>query len=413
MPTIKTQATEMKHASVQRISLVSKAASRIPFRVIKEDRSMQNPLKTLDLAQVFKGKKPDAVPTVVGIVTLKGDHFEIIKKAVADAGLKVDAVIENADGSVIFKQGDIAEGEPTVIVKMSDEVAVALKGFSPYCMDMSYPSDAGDNASFSDMCKAQGFFPGVSTMMDVLASSVREATYKSDSPDAAAESISKMFDEAKSYALSMVKSLPVAAFKAEMNANGSMATANKLPSGADGVTVTSNLGGATVKEPLAGELPGSASAATGVGDGSQVAKSAEEIAAAAEAAKKGEGAAGAAAPAAGAEGVAKAAEDPATVFGKMLQDGLNALGATFGKQITESVGQVQKSVDGLNKAVGDLGTKVSEVEGVAKAAQQAVKGTVLGSDEGADAHQTTQKSEQGGRGREIDTAFMPRRRAAR
>jgi hypothetical protein len=358
----------------------------------------------------------------------------------------VDAVIENEDGSVVLKQADVAEGESVVVIKMSDALAVTMKGFSPY--DMMFNS--GD-VSFADQCKANGFYPGVSTMMDVLQQSVMQAAYKSDSPATAADTVSKMFDEAKAYAVGLLQALPTAAFKAEANANGSMAGVPGTPGGEQ--TTTSNLGGTKVKDPLAGELPGSENSATGTGDGSQVAKAdavtgecdptgpagmkgkKKTPAAGTQEDGTGSGAAAATSMKAAPEGSAeeeaaetpaeeaaekakakakKADGDPIAAFGKLLEDGLKSLGAQFTTQLTESVGQVQKSVDGLKGQFEGLSTKVGEVEGVAKAAQAAVKGTVLGADAGADAHQTTQKSDQGGfRGREIDTAYAPRRRPAR
>jgi hypothetical protein len=427
VPTVKTQMTEMKSATVDRISLVAKASSRIPFRVIKEDRSaMTNPLKTLDLAQVFKGKKADPVPTIVGVVTMKGATFEAVKKAAAEAGFKVETVVENSDGSVVLKQADSAEGEKLVVIKMGD-VAVTMKGFAPYNCVLDVSGDGDSTVSFAEMCSAQGFYPDVSTVMDVLQTSVMQAAYKAEDPKSASETVAKMFDEAKAYAVTLMSALPAACFKMEKtlkaapNANGSMATAEKLPAAADGTTVTANLGGATQKDPMAGQLPGSASAATGTGDGSQVAKGGEGVAAiaattattatttatsaTAEPAKKAEGEAAAAA--------ATEVVDPGAALSKLLSEGLATLSSTLKTQLDEVAGQVKKSVDEVKTEVGGLTQKMEKVEGVAKAAHLAATGTVLGSDAGADAHQTTQKSEQQGyRGREIDTGFTPRRRTA-
>jgi hypothetical protein len=424
VPTVKTQMTEMKSATVDRISLVAKASSRIPFRVIKEDRSaMTNPLKTLDLAQVFKGKKTDPAPTIVGVVTMKGATFEAVKKAAAEAGFKVETVVENDDGSVVLKQADSAEGDKLVVIKMGD-AAITMKGFAPYNCVLDVSGDGDSTVSFAEMCSAQGFYPDVSTVMDVLQSSVMQAAYKAEDPKSASETVAKMFDEAKTYAVSLMSSLPAACFKMEKalkaapNANGSMATAEKLPAAADGTTVTANLGGATQKDPMAGQLPGSASAATGTGDGSQVAKGGEGAAATTTTATATTAATTTAEPAKKAEGEAAAAAttevvDPGAALSKLLADGLATLSSALKAQLDEVAGQVKKSVDEVKTEVGGLTQKMEKVEGVAKAAHQAATGTVLGSDAGADAHQTTQKSEQQGyRGREIDTGFTPRRRTA-
>lgn len=436
MPTLQTQMTEMKHATVSRISLVSKAASRIPFKVIKEDRTMKNPLQSLDLATVFKR---DRAPALVGVITMKGEGFDAVKEAVAKAGFKVDAVVENADGSVVLKQADMADGDTVTVIKMSDNVAVALKGFSPYNMSLQGTDESA--ASFADMCAAQGFYPGVSTMMGVLQSSVYDLTYKSDDPAAASEAVAKMFDEAKNYAVSLLKALPSQAFKlekavkAEPNVNGGGEAAPGLPAGAKGVTGTGSIStsgaGAAAAEnnatpPNAGK-PGAAAgqgdghdaigtnetfpmpgtnAATGVGGGNPVVAKKEEAAPAA----------GGAAPVVKEEPAAAPVAATKADLETLLAGAIGKLGEQLNATITSQVAGVQKSVEAVQTGLATLGAQVKEVEGVAKAAQQAVKGTVLGSEAG-DHASLTQKSEQGGagyRGREIDTAFSPRaHRAAR
>jgi hypothetical protein len=431
VPTLQTQMTEMKDAKVSRISLVSKAASRIPFKVIKEDRTMKNP--TLDLANighVFKREAPK--PALVGVITMKGDGFESIKEQVAKAGFKVDAVIENADGSVVLKQGDMAEGEKLTVIKMSDEVGIVVKGFSPYNMALTGTDE--NAASFSDMCAAQGFYPGVSTMMGVLQSSVYDLTYKSDDPAAASEAVAKMFDEAKAYAITMLKSLPtqafklekVAAVKAEPNVNGGGTQPPGLPAGAKGVEGTGSIstqgaGAAAAENNATPPNAGKPGPDAGTGSGHDAIGTNETFPVPGTNSNTGMGGGNKVVAAKGEEGTAAqpAAAVPAGVSKSdiegMLGTALTALGKQLSDAFTAQVGEVKKSVDGLSGQVQQLGTKVTEVEGVAKAAEKAVKGTVMGSEAGDHASQT-QKSEQGGgfRGREIDTGFTDtRRRAAR
>ena len=176
-----------------------------------------NPLKqTLDLASVgaiFKSQKPiPEVPEILAVVTLKGDALASTLAAIEAAGFSVQKSDEQADGSVLLPQVDSADmSEAVVVIKMGDHTALVVKGFSPYSMQM----DNVDGMSFSDICKAQGFYPGMRTTMDVLSSSVFEVASKSEDQTSAAEAVSKMFDEAKSYAVSMVKALPSKAFKLE------------------------------------------------------------------------------------------------------------------------------------------------------------------------------------------------------
>jgi hypothetical protein len=436
VPTLKTNMTEMKHAQVSRISLVSKAASRIPFRVLKEDRTMQNPLRTLDLAQVFKGQKQ---AEIVGVITMKGEGFAAVKEAVAKAGFKVDSIVENADGSVVLKQGEMKDGEQLTVIKMSDDLAVAMKGFSPYNMSLAGTDESA--ASFSDMCAAQGFYPGVSTMMGVLQSSVYDLTYKSDDPAAASEAVAKMFDEAKNYAISLLKALPSQAFKLEKVSKGSWETSSGapntndggvqppgLPDGAKGVMGTSSqgtqgAGSGAAEDNATPPNAGKPGAKAGLGGGNAAVGDSGTMPMPKEGDTAGHGGGNKVVAAKG-EGEGEhgggSGGAPATTVSKSDIESLlaGALG-TLGKQLTDTftaqVGEVKKSVDAVQNGLQTLGAKVTEVEGVAKAAEKAVKGTVMGSEAG-DHASLTQKSEQGGgyRGREIDTGWSPRaHRAAR
>jgi hypothetical protein len=217
VPTLKLKATKMVDAKVNFVSLVERGANRIPFRIIKKEKDMttkKSAFRDLDLANLFASKKGEKEkPVVIGYVTMKGDNYEAVVKGLKEAGVDVSQPVELADKSVIFKQGDVeVDPEQTVVIKANDEVALIVKGFCPYDMQMSY----GEQATFEEVCKAQGFYPGVRTMLDVLASSVMTLASKADAPDEAATDIAAMFDEAKAYVTQMVSDLPVVAFKAEV-----------------------------------------------------------------------------------------------------------------------------------------------------------------------------------------------------
>jgi hypothetical protein len=263
-----------------------------------------------------------------------------------------------------------------VVIKMGDHTAIAMKGFSPYNMSM----DTSEGVSFGDLCKAQGFYPGMGTVVDVLRNSVYETACKSEDPSDAAEKVSKMFDEAKQYAVGLIKALPAKAFKLE-----------------------------AIEVEVPGEEPAKPADKTTV-EKTEAEKAAEALAA--EAAKTSVEKTQAEKDAE-AEAAKPVVKNEMPDVAKLLADGLAGVTAQLTTEFGKLLAPVQKSVDGLNGAVEGLTTKVAEVEGVAKAAEKAVKGTVLGSDAGEDATTSVQKGDGGYKGREIDTGYAPRRRAAR
>lgn len=373
MPTITFKAVEMSEAQVQRISLVERAASRIPFRVVKTEQPKEQPMKRfplVDLASVLKREKPASEqPSVVGVVTMKSDQLPAITEQIKAAGFSVEKSEELEDGSVVFKQTDDVSGESAVI-RVSDNAALVVKGLRPYMMDVTL----SDGTTFAEVCKAQGFYPGVGTMVDVLRNSVLTLAEKSDDPATAAKEVSKMFDEAKQYAVALVQGLPAKAFKMEF------------------------VGPAD--EPAEGT-------AAGAGEGSS-AKTAD-----ADPAASAAGSAGSVAKSDGAEsnpdnkdGKPAAQQEPAKK--SEADEAILALKAqveTIGTSVQESL----KVLKGLGDGLVALTSRVEEAEKVSKSAKEAVEGSVTSGAGGSDPRITTARKSEG-RG-EIDTGFAPRSRS--
>lgn len=212
MAKVKMTLNQLSDVDVQFISLVSRAASRLPFKAMKsddinEEGDMKNKsFAGLDLTTIFR-RKSDA-PTVVGVVTRKGESLDAVKAKIEEAGFTVGDVIDNDDGTLLYKQDhdDTALGSP-VVVRMSDDVALVMKGFSSYSLSV----DTG--SSFAEVCAAQGFYPGVYAFSETLTDSIRTAVYDADTPSAASAAVGKILDEAKAYIQSLVAHLPEKAFK--------------------------------------------------------------------------------------------------------------------------------------------------------------------------------------------------------
>lgn len=204
--TIKTTATELKDADVRFISLVPRGANRIPFRVQKKS---QESFMGIDLGSLFnKAKKQESTTPVVSalVVPSKGDNFAEVTAAIKAAGYSVDNVVENADGTVIFKQDDSPEDGADAI-RMSDHLAIALKGFRPYAEALSN--------SFKEQAAANGFYSGMRNACDTFANVVSSGIYAADTPADAAEMVKKTAKEFTDYMVSLANALPANAFKAE------------------------------------------------------------------------------------------------------------------------------------------------------------------------------------------------------
>lgn len=343
-------------------------------------------LKHLDLASVFKKEKPVAKPEIIGVITMKSEGYDSVKGQIQEAGFSVEKAAEMEDGSVLFGQAEDMTGEH-VLIRLSENAVMAVKSFSPYNMSMSMT----DGTSFAEVCKAQGFYPGVGTMVDVLRSGVLQLAEKSDDPQAASVQVGKMFDEAKQYAMTMVSGLPSKAFKLE----------SVYP-----------------EEPVVAEKSDEEKAAEAA-----AAQKALDDAAAAEAVVK---AAAKPMDGDGADGEGKDDIDPATGKPKVKpvvqkSEGEAAASLTaedvtglVAKQMTEFAtkmetlfGGVSKAVEGVGSSVEALAGRVEAAEAVAKAAKEAVSGTVVLGSDGGDS-EVVVKQEARTFGREIDTAYMPR-----
>lgn len=382
------KATEMKEAKVARISLVDHAATRMPFKVIKQEKSM-NPLKHLDLASVFKREKPAAAaPEVVGVITLKSEGYESVAGQIGEAGFVTTAPVEMEDGSVVFGQGT-GMADDSTLVRISENAVLAVKGLVPYDMDLSFEG----GTEFATVCKTQGFYPGVGSVIDTLRTSVLTLAEKSENMEATLENIEKMFDEAKQYAVTMVQSLPAKAFKLEFvfpEESAEPVDKGFKPFVKGGGTADDN------------EDPNK--------DTPELDKDGNPIKP--MKAKKEDGSEGNPADAGG--------NTPApvveSVTSEKVAEIVGAQMAEFTAKMESMFAGVQKSVADAAEEVKTLGTRVESAEQIAKSAQKALEGTVVlgGASEAGDHVEVARKREVRS-GREIDTGFRPvaRRQASR
>lgn len=368
----------------------------------------------LDLSAMFRTSKAEKpAPAVVAVVTMKGENTESIKNAVAEAGFSVDAMVENDDGSVVFKQEDY-DGEVTV-VRLSEDVAVVTKGFSPYNMDTM-----ANGTSFADMCAAQQFYPGVSTIMDVMRDSIFNLAYNVESQKDVATAIGKLFDEAKAYTLSFVGALPSKAFKLEGDVVAKAAKAKTKAKTKPDATEDNEPGEGTVSDPDAATENQEAEVNTADGkkdpkkntskdcgtgmtaDEKPKAKDAKKDdnlpAAEQETAKKDEQSAQS----------GLTAEDVSSIVASQIGTALKSITgditSALKQHVDESTGTLAEALKAMKQDVDGLSERIQKNESDSAKVTQALKGVVSGADTIDDTHEVVAKSERPLLG-EFDTAY--------
>jgi len=212
MPKLKVTQRKLTELDVKYVSLVDRAATRIPFRIIK--RNPQQESAMLDLARIGLAKilKGDAAPeqaVLAAVILSKSDPVlaEAVQKAMSAQGVELPKVQTFDDGTMSLSvEEDFSEG--STIIRLSENLAMVVKGFNPYGSSL-------DELSFGEAATARGFYDGVRGALSTFNDMVMARMYKADSPDAAATEVQSAMDDLKKYMVTLTKALPAAVFKIE------------------------------------------------------------------------------------------------------------------------------------------------------------------------------------------------------
>jgi hypothetical protein len=205
MPKLLLEAHELTNAEVDFVSLVKRGANRIPFRIVKEDTS-----DMLDLHKIGRKlfKQADPVPTVVAAVVRKGADLEAVKARLIEAGLSVEHVTEK-DGVLVFAQPNV-EAFDEGVVKLDDDVGLVVSGIAKAFESFNFV-----DTEFGKVFATEAFYPSLHMAKDMLTYTVGNIMSKAESPGAAAEAIAKAVDDFKAYVTALAAKIPQHAFKAE------------------------------------------------------------------------------------------------------------------------------------------------------------------------------------------------------
>ena len=195
MAKIRTNLKQLKDADVRYISLVDRAATRIPFRVLKRDKESQ---MGIDLTSVFKSDRA-VTPHVSALVVFaqKNDAAAtLVREAIEKQGFVTDRVQKSDEGeTLVFAQGD--QPKETHVVRLSDQLLVSVAG-------MDVPE-----GWTGDLIEEHGFFPDLTIATEALHDQLRTVVTKSDTPQKDAEDVLVSFAQY----LTQMAVLPTAVFK--------------------------------------------------------------------------------------------------------------------------------------------------------------------------------------------------------
>jgi hypothetical protein len=372
MPKLLLEAHELTDADVDFVSLVKRGANRIPFRIVKEDTS-----DMLDLHKIGRRlfKQADPVPTVVAAVVRKGADLEAVKARLIEAGLSVEHVTEQ-DGVLVFAQPN-AEAFDEGVVKLDDDVGLVVSGIAKAFESFNFV-----DTEFGKVFATEAFYPSLHMAKDMLTYTVGNIMSKAESPGAAAEAIAKAVDDFKAYITALAAKIPQHAFKADVlkkitpqtNLEASPTVGNET----DTRMVTQGTSNDIEGSPTNGnETPRNPPQKPGVGEKAPDNDIEEDPA------------------------VKKAEADQAALLKGVEAAVAGQIGGMFEglkKQVTDSLGALQKDV----AAVGD---RLAQVEVKVAKAETAIAGTVTASP-GND--RTVVQKGTTGVPPLLDTAFMKR-----
>lgn len=378
MPKLQVGSSELVNADAEFVSLVKRGANRIPFRITKEDTT-----DMIDLAKIgrslFKQEAPK--PAVVAVITQKGVDIAALSAIFDEAGLESSTFVKAEEGTIVtLTKQDTPLGDDSVVLKVSDEVAVVVSGLQKAFDSYSYTM-----TDFNEVIRTEGVYPMMYVAKDALGATISNILYKAASPGEAAEMVGQAIDSFRVYMTGILGDVPVTAFKMEnaLHAAGSLIKA-------------ADKGDEPIVEP-------------------KVEKTEELEAAADDVAKEGDEYADAVAKEGDAEPdvVDKGEDPPGDTVEKAEEPSPVASGdfqAMFAAMQDQLTTLITKNQEDVQKQIADLGGSFTALDSKLNEAVAKMDGTVFMEDAGDAA--PVQKSESAKVPPLLDTAYTPIRKRA-
>jgi hypothetical protein len=168
----------------------------------------------LDLHKIARSlfKTADPKPEIVAVVAQKGADQDKVLEMIKSAGLEPsEYAATEKDGILTFAKADADKAEGSLVIKVSDSVAMVVSGLQKAFEGFDFSS-----TSFGDVMASGSFCTSMCVATDMLSATIGNILAYADSPDAAADQIEKAVGEYQSYVVTLAKGLPVQAFKADV-----------------------------------------------------------------------------------------------------------------------------------------------------------------------------------------------------
>ena len=421
MPKIRIDVNKLENATADYISLVSRGANRIPFRIIKqhpdEENSMIDIGGKLDLADIRNVLKSDGKPkpaasapkpVLAAIVIEKGDYLtDEVKAELTAAGIDMSQPTENEDDTISFIQGQGASPDDTVVMKMSDSTLAIYANLDGEKIVKGTP--------FEDMYDEAGFLLSPKLASESLLAVIKK-TEEDSTLDATAKAKAVTDESAANaeYTGRLAEVVTDSVTKADEIVTKACGAKRKQKADAQAALDT-----AAATQKAEGDLvdcPACDGAKCNVCDSGKVTKAEAESISKAFPFKKKKPAAAAAdgapgdkmppkeAPCAKAEGSQEGAA-AATITGMNAAD-LQAALATALAPVTKSLTDLVTEIATVKKAQEEQAAELTGVKEVVAKADKILKGTLIGGAPAADREAVVVEKAEGELGN-LDTAYMP------
>lgn len=197
----------LEDADVNFISLVSRPANRIPYRILKAEDIPETKTESVmkHLNKLFSRKidSDSASGTIVAAVVITKADSEAMIETLKPTGILVDNIVEE-DDLLVLKQIDFEESEVEAY-RINDQVVLLLKQFDPF----------PETTDFSTNVETSGFLPGVHIATDALMDTIRNIIFDARSPEEAKTAMKTAVSSYGKFINRLADNLPEVAFKIE------------------------------------------------------------------------------------------------------------------------------------------------------------------------------------------------------
>ncbi len=402
MPKLQLDVHQLTDGKVSFISIVKAGANRAPVKVIKsedDDDNITPEGKMFDFGKIqfFAKTEPDA-PVVSAIIVNKDADLEVAKARITAAGFSVEKM-ETGDTAVVFSQLDeeLPEGTKVVVIKFGGDLAMTVAnvtGLRKMFSDMNFES-----VDFGEVLSQEGFFPSIHLAGNILEATVGNIMSKAEDAGEAVTNVTAAVNDYRDFITKMVESIPITAFKLEEPIDlGESVEGKKTMKKADDPAGE----GASAS----GEAGGSDGSDGNKGDGSSAATKEDADANTTGESSDGSGDDGNAQRSAGSDD-AGAGDDGSSAGDASSGNQSENIGEAVKAAMAEALGnfrtETTTALKEITVSLATMNTRIGGVEGVAKAAADAIKATVPG--EATDDTDDVTKSGENGAPPLLDTAL--------